>query len=105
MTEGSARDKLRAIEGNAYLSHALDLFGRLSLPVVVFGSSLSPQDQHLIDALNENPSRPVAVALRPRTRREVAARQADIYARLEADTLLFFDATTHPLGSPALRAA
>ncbi len=105
VTEGSARDKLRAIEGNAYLSHALDLFRRLSLPLVVFGSSLGPQDQHLVDALNENPLRPVAVALPPRTRREVAARQAEIYARLEVDTLLFFDATTHPLGSPGLRAA
>jgi hypothetical protein len=105
VTEGSARDKLRSIEANDYLSHALSRLRGLELPIVVFGSSLSPQDQHLVDALNENPKRPVAVALYPATRRELASRQADIFGRLEVETLLFFNSTTHPLGAPELRAA
>jgi Domain of unknown function (DUF4917) len=54
VTEGSARDKLRAIEGNDYLSHALNRLREHDLPVVVFGSRLGPEDQHLVDALNEN---------------------------------------------------
>lgn len=102
VTEGSARDKLQAIEGNDYLSHALDQLRELELPIVVFGSSLSPQDEHLIDALNEHPKRPVAVSLRPGLRRQVAAQQAEIYGRLEAETLLFFDSTTHPLGADGM---
>lgn len=106
VTEGSAREKLRAIEGNDYLSHALRRLRDpdLELPLVVLGSRLGPEDQHLIDALNENSGRPVAVSIYPGTTREVRRQQAEIYGRLEADDLLFFDSTTHPLGNRNLRA-
>lgn len=103
VTEGTARDKVRAIEGNAYLAHALGRLRSVELPMVVFGSSLGAQDDHLLDALNEHPGRSMAVSLMPGGRREVAARQADIYSRLQTNDLRFFDATTHPLGDPALR--
>ncbi|HST34026.1 MAG TPA: DUF4917 family protein [Solirubrobacteraceae bacterium] len=103
VSEGTARDKLRAIEGNAYLASALQTLRELELPVVVFGSSLGLQDDHLLDALNEHPTRPIAISLLPGNRRQVAARQADIYARLETDELRFFDATSHPLGDRALK--
>jgi hypothetical protein len=103
VTEGTARDKLRAIEGNAYLAHSLQTLRATDLSLVIFGSSLGPQDDHLLDALNEHPGRAIAVSLRPERSRVVAARQADIYARLETDALYFFDATTHPLGDPGLR--
>ncbi len=102
VTEGSARDKLRAIEGNPYLSHALGQLGTIDLPVVVFGSSLSQQDQHLVDALNEHPARTVAISMLPGSERTLAPVQNDIYGRLEAERLLFFDATTHPLGASSL---
>ena len=105
VTEGSANDKLTAIEGNEYLTHALERLRKLELPIVVFGSSLGEQDNHLVEALNEYPERPVAISMRPGSRRDLAARQADIYGRLTAETLLFFDATTHPLGSPDLATA
>ncbi len=99
MTEGAARDKLRAIDDNVYLSHALDRLRECDLPVVVFGSSLSAQDHHLVDALNLNPDRPVAVSMRPGKRaKDTRAKQADLRGRLDADPLLFFDSRTHPLG-------
>jgi hypothetical protein len=104
VTEGSSNDKLRAIEGNEYLSGALDTLRSLELPTVVFGSSLSEQDDHLVEALNEHPDRPVAISMLPDDTRELAARQGDIYGRLEVEDLLFFDATTHPLGGRGLRA-
>jgi hypothetical protein len=104
VTEGSAQDKLRAIEDNEYLTWGLGRLRALELPVVVFGSSLSAADQHLVDALNEHPERCVAVSMLPGSRRALAIRQAEIYGRLEVDTLLFFDATTHPLGAPELAA-
>lgn len=103
VTEGTARDKLRAIEGNAYLAHSLQTLRSTALPLVVFGSSLSAHDDHLLDALNEHSRRAIAVSLLPDSRRALAARQADIYARLETDELCFFDASTHPFGSPSLR--
>lgn len=99
VTEGSARDKLRAIEANDYLSHSLELLRAVDLPLVIFGSSLGPEDQHLIDAINEHPSRPVAVSMRPGSKRQLAAKQADIFGRLEAETLLFYEASSHPLGN------
>jgi hypothetical protein len=105
VTEGSSRDKLRSIESNDYLSHALDRLREVEGPVVVFGSRLSSEDQHLVEALTGIPDRPVAVSLRPGARREVLAKQMDIYNRLPVETLLFFDATTHPLGVSALRVA
>jgi hypothetical protein len=104
VTEGSAREKLRAIESNDYLSHCLGLLREIDLPVVVFGSSLSTEDQHLLDALNEHPNRTIAVSLLPGAPRQLATEQAAIYGRLLTDNLFFFDATTYPLGSPDLRA-
>jgi len=103
VTEGSAMEKLRAIEGNAYLSHAFQRLRDVDLPIVVFGSSLGAQDDHLVDALNEQPDRPVAVSMLPGAKKKLATCQADIYGRLETDDLLFYDARTHPLGSSALR--
>jgi hypothetical protein len=57
-----------------------------------------------LDALNEHPRRPIAVSMLPESPRVLAAKKADVYARLEIDELRFFDATTHPLGDRGLRA-
>lgn len=104
ITEGSSQHKLQAIEGNDYLAHALDQLGKCDLPLVVFGSELSEQDQHLVEAVNRNPSRPVSVSIHRQGRgpQEILAAKAEIRAALAADQLFFFDASTHPLGSPAL---
>jgi hypothetical protein len=102
VTEGSDGDKLRAIEGNDYLSHALQALRTVPLPVVVFGSSLSRHDQHLIDALNENPKRAVAISMTSASMPELLSQQADIYRRLKVETLVFFDAGSHPLGARRL---
>jgi hypothetical protein len=103
ITEGSAADKLSAIEDNLYLSHARERLAQRPEPLVVFGSSLSEQDAHLAEALSENPDRPVAVSMLPGPVEELLLQQVDIYGRVKAKPLLFFDATTHPLGDPSLR--
>jgi hypothetical protein len=41
----------------------------------------------------------------PASKKEVLAKQVDISGRLEANSLLFFDATSHPLGNPGLTVA
>lgn len=104
VTEGSATEKLAIIQSNDYLRHGLTRLRERDLPLVVFGSSLSAQDDHLVDAINEHPERPVAVSMYPRTTRENATVQADIFGRLQTDNLLFFDSTTHPLGAASLQA-
>lgn len=104
VTEGSAADKLVAIEENTYLSHALNVLkSRPDGPVVVFGSSLSEHDSHLTDALSEKRERPVAISMVRAAKKELLLKQLDIWGRLEASELLFYDAATHPLGNPALR--
>lgn len=104
VTEGSAHDKLRAIEANDYLAHALDRLRSLELPLVVFGSSLGPQDDHLVTALGEHPERPLAISMRAAPRAELLARQSEIFLRLNAERIYFYDAATHPLGAPELAA-
>jgi Domain of unknown function (DUF4917) len=103
VTEGSAGDKLIAIEENVYLSHALNALRWPDGPVVVFGSSLSEQDAHLVTALSEKRERPVAISMLRAPQKELLLKQSDIYGRLDASELLFFDAATHPLGNPALK--
>jgi hypothetical protein len=104
VTEGTSRDKLRAIESNAYLAHCLDRMREVELPFVVFGASLGEQDRHLLDALNEHPARAVAISMAKTTVSDLRTRQREIHARLYTDELRFFDAATHPLGDAALRA-
>lgn len=103
VTEGTYRDKLRAIDANDYLRFALDRLREQDSGLVIFGSSLGEQDRHLVDAINENRKRPIAVSVHARTKREVARVKNEVYERLEPETLLFFDSRTHPLGSPSLR--
>ncbi len=102
VTEGTARDKLRAIEGNAYLAHCLARLRSTDLPFVVFGASLGEQDSHLVDALNEH-ERPIAIAMVRDRVGNVRTRQRQTYARLNSEDVRFFDAATHPLGSRTLR--
>lgn len=102
VTEGSSQHKLQAIESNDYLAHAYDRLSNLEAPLVVFGSSLGEQDQHLADALSNHPDRPIAVSMTPGSKTELRAKQRDIFGRLEAEPLLFFNSETHPLGAPDL---
>ncbi len=100
VTEGSSRAKLHEIEANAYLAYVYEKLKEKSGPLVVFGHSLGEQDQHLIDAINVNPRRPVAISLRdagPREVREERHRIIGVLAAEERD-VQFFDAATHPLG-------
>jgi Domain of unknown function (DUF4917) len=104
VTEGSWRDKLQAIEANDYLAHAFETLQAAdrSVPLVVFGCSLGEQDKHLTNALSAHPDRPIAISMMPGSKRDLRSKQGDIYGRVEAKPLLFFDATTYPLGAKNL---
>lgn len=103
VTEAAAHDKLRSIKSNDYLTYCWDRLDALGCPVVVFGHSLSEQDHHLIDALNNHADRPVAVSLRDTGKRDNKKAQHRVASLLETTKLHFFDAATHPLGSEDLR--
>jgi hypothetical protein len=97
VTEGSSADKLKVIVNNPYLTFALTRLRRQKPPLVVFGHALGPQDQHLVEALNVQPERPIAVGMLPGDVRDVRNRQAAVRGALAAHELYFYDATTHPL--------
>jgi len=103
VTEGSAGDKLEAIDGNAYLSHALEELRENDLDTVVLGSGLGAEDSHIADALSESADRAVAVSMLPGPRAELLQKQMDVHGRVEVHELLFYDVTTHPLGAAELR--
>lgn len=54
VSEGKSELKLRSIESSVYLRHAFEEFKRLirQNDIVIYGASLSEQDQHLVDAIN-----------------------------------------------------
>jgi hypothetical protein len=66
---------------------------------LVFGHSLGEQDRHLIDAINANPDRPVAISMQEKSREELREKQGDIWGKLHTKDVHFYDASTHPLGS------
>jgi len=105
ITEGSARDKLVAIEGNDYLLHAYETLESNAEPLVVFGHSLGAQDQHLIDAINANPARPVAISMVEDDAAALREQRSAIWGKLRGSDVYFFDAATHPLGAGDLSKA
>jgi hypothetical protein len=105
ITEGSARDKLSAIEGNDYLAHVYETFKTKTGPLLVFGHALGEQDRHLINAINANPDRPVAISMRKKSKKRLREQQGDVWGKLDAEEVYFFDAGTHPLGSGELKKA
>jgi hypothetical protein len=102
ITEASARDKLRGIEGNDYLAHVYDTLKEEAGPLLVFGHALGEQDRHLIEAINANPDRPVAISMVKKSKRELRDRQGYIWGKLDTDDVYFYDAATHPLGASEL---
>jgi Domain of unknown function (DUF4917) len=104
VTEGKSSQKKTVIEGNDYLRFALRTLRHCDSPLVVFGHSLSEQDDHLIEAINAHPARPLAISMRDQGRRQNRRRMHKIKSRLEDNETYFFAAHTHPLGSNWLRA-
>lgn len=62
VSEGIPQDKLEAIKQSNYLNFALRKLKETERNLVIFGTSLSDPDQHVIDAINEN-NRDLAVSI------------------------------------------
>jgi hypothetical protein len=55
ISEGKSETKLKAIQSNSYLSFCLNKFGQAnSQNLVVYGQSLSEQDNHLVKIIDKN---------------------------------------------------
>jgi hypothetical protein len=64
VAEGEPAQKLEQIQRTGYLWYCLDKLARIKGPPVIFGHSLGPSDQHIVDVLCENTDLPhIAVGL------------------------------------------
>ncbi|WP_402468636.1 DUF4917 family protein [Isoptericola aurantiacus] len=105
VSEGTSEEKLRTIRRSPYLSHCLDRLASDISDAVVFGNSLSLQDEHIRDALKNRPraGRRIAFSVLPSIDEAVAHRKAELCDQFRGFNLRFFDASTHPLGDISLR--
>lgn len=103
VSEGSSKAKLQSIGRSPYLNFCLDSLRNDRNNTVVFGHSLGVQDRHIAAALNNGPSRDIAVSIYPHNLKQgIIEEKARITKLLGENRLRFFDSTTHPLGVPSL---
>lgn len=104
VSEGTSKTKLRTIQRSPYLSFCRERLASDDRPTVVFGHALSPQDQHIINALNTGAKRKIAVSIFPSgSEHAIIAEKARVQNLLTNHDVVFFDSTTHPLGDPDLQ--
>jgi hypothetical protein len=106
VSEGSSEEKLGSIRSSDYLTFAHQVLARHEGGLVVFGHSLSDQDDHLVAPMREWRDNPVAIAVRPGDDVERIVQQQDRFrSRLSPmKDIVFFDSATHPLGNPGVAA-
>lgn len=111
ITEGSSEDKLRAINSSDYLFFAYNKLLEHEGSLVIFGHSLGETDEHLVKAIRESDAKKIAISIRSNNSLDtIRKKKADLYEKLcnnkppsKRPDLLFFDAQTHPLGSPNIK--
>jgi hypothetical protein len=54
VAEGTAEQKLEQIQRVGYLWYCMDKFSRIKSPLVVYGHSLGPSDEHIVQAIGRN---------------------------------------------------
>ena len=104
ISEGSAEDKLKAIRNSDYLSFCYSQLAEHHGALCIFGHGLGSQDKHIVQALLDAQVKTLAISIYPRSQAFIQ-HQKRHYAGLFVGrdiTLHFFDATSHPLGSPDL---
>lgn len=94
VSEGSSADKVRSIAGSDYLSFCLQRLHAESGNIVIFGHSLSPQDEHIVKAVASGKAKKIAVGLHC----DSDAERSRIKQLFPGHELNFFDSKTHPLG-------
>lgn len=104
VSEGTSSAKLQAIRRSPYLAFCRQELRADEGNTVVFGHSLSEQDEHIVKALVEGRERRFAVSLRSSNdKARIRERKATILRQLDGHEVCFFDSSTHPLGDPSLR--
>ncbi|MGH3608054.1 MAG: DUF4917 family protein [Pseudonocardiaceae bacterium] len=100
VAEGHAIDKMKAIGESPYLSFAYDRLVAHRQPLVIFGHSLGSNDQHIVDAVDGHHH--LAISIRRMDEDRIRSEKARYMQMFPGANIAFFDAASHPLGSPAV---
>tara|TARA_R110002072_G_scaffold286175_2_gene451197 strand:+ start:5983 stop:7014 length:1032 start_codon:yes stop_codon:yes gene_type:complete len=106
VSEGNWIQKMAKIRSSDYLSYCYEQLEEDHRDIVIFGHSLNADsDQHILNALLKHPERIFAVSLHTDGRRAVEINDSMNEFRtklsgLEANQIIFYDSSTHPLGAP-----
>jgi hypothetical protein len=103
ISEGGPKEKLSSINKSDYLSFAYNKFSNHQGGLVIFGHSLSENDQHIVDVINTWGRRTIAISMLPDTERNIRQKKSRLLVRMPDVEVYFYNALTHPLGSPDLR--
>lgn len=103
ISEGGSKEKLSSINRSDYLSFAYNKFSNHQGGLVIFGHSLSENDQHIVDAINTWGKSTIAISLLPDTERNIRQKKSWLLVRMPDVEVYFYNALSHPLGSPDLR--
>jgi len=102
VTEGRWQDKLKVIRQSEYLRFAFEEFRDAPQPVVLFGTSLET-DGHLVEVVKSWGDVRLAVSVFGQDDAQRIAYCGRIRSLFPNACLVFYDATTHPLGTSDLR--
>lgn len=106
VSEGKSKDKLASISKSNYLSFAYSQFKKHKGNLVIFGHSLNKKsDKHIIDVINKWEPRKIAISLWSEDSDDIDSQQVHFRNVLKngQSELFFYNAKTHPLGSPSLK--
>lgn len=106
VSEGDSEDKLSSIRSSDYLTFAHQMLATHEGGLVIFGHSLSNEDDHLVAPMRTWRGSPIAISMRPTDDEDALIQAKDRYrSRLSPmKDVVFFDASTHPLGNSDLAA-
>ena len=105
VNESRSEEKLRAIRASDYLSWGLGQLAGESEGLCLFGQHLDASDQHLLDAIGQARPRHLSIAIRSLSEASIINQKQHFvqrFADMPETELHFFDASSHPLGSPDL---
>jgi len=105
ISEGEFSDKLAAIHRSDYLSFAFSTLMQHSGPLVVFGQGLGGSDQHIVAAINRAGIDEIVIGIYPAGDDAIKAAKAHYRKCFPSSSLTFFDMSSHPMGSAALKVA
>lgn len=104
ISEGTSQDKFRRIKNNTYLAFAYQRMQQMRNGVIIYGTSLSKQDAHIVDAIRQSGVRKLAYGIHPgnKTSIDVETIKANVKQTFQNSIkeFYFFDSTTCPLSYP-----